>query len=228
MKFRLIKGIKERVLFLKQEFIAKMRKRLLGQYASGVIYETGNGIMSAPLEDLVIGKSLGFYGNWDANVIEELMEIIHENDVIYILGTHIGTLLIPISNKCKRIVGYEANPDTLRYVNWNIQANGVQNASVFHYAIGDTTKKIKFLKSRINTGGSKIKPIKNNFLYSYDNPETVEVDMISLDNHIQLKKLPSPTCLILDIEGAEYFALKGMQKALVGVRFLYIEFVPHP
>lgn len=63
-----------------------MRKRLLGQYASGVIYETGNGIMSAPLEDLVIGKSLGFYGNWDANVIEELMEIIHENDVIYILG----------------------------------------------------------------------------------------------------------------------------------------------
>ena len=51
--------------------------------------------------------------------------------------------------------------------------------------------------------------------------------MIVLDEHIKQQNLPEPTGFIMDIEGAEYFALQGMQDSLKKVKFLYVEYVPH-
>jgi hypothetical protein len=81
--------------------------------------------------------------------------------------------------------------------------------------------------NKINSGGSKIKPIKDSFIYNYDKPKTIEVDMLRLDEHIESENLPNPDCIIIDIEGAEYIALKGMQNALKNTNLLYIEYVPH-
>lgn len=219
--------MKERFKFLIFKVLVKIRKIILGNHSVGVIYETKNGIIASPIEDMTIGRHLGFTGNWDISEIDQLLLLINAEDNIYFLGTHIGTLLIPLSKKCKWVVGYEANPDIFRYLNLNICINEIKNISLFNYAVGDIKKKIKFYKNKINTGGSKIKPIKDSFLYNYDNPELVEIDMISLDDHIASEKLPLPNCIIVDIEGAEYFALKGMQKTLEKIRLLYIEYVPH-
>jgi FkbM family methyltransferase len=105
--------------------------------------------------------------------------------------------------------------------------NDLDNASVFNYAVGDAEKKISFYKNTLNSGGSKIKPITDSYLYSHDNPDTIEVDMIRLDTHIKKESLPKPDHIIIDIEGAEYFALQGMQDILKDVKMLYIEYVPH-
>ncbi len=51
--------------------------------------------------------------------------------------------------------------------------------------------------------------------------------MITLDEHIEDQKLPIPQGLIMDIEGAGYFPLLGMQKTLKSVNFLYMEYVHH-
>ncbi|MCJ7758835.1 MAG: FkbM family methyltransferase, partial [Gillisia sp.] len=47
------------------------------------------------------------------------------------------------------------------------------------------------------------------------------------DQHIIENKLPAPDCVLMDIEGAEYLALQGMQETLKSIRFLYMEYVPH-
>lgn len=211
----------------KRQFKIKLRKKILGDHAKGVIYDTENGMILAPIDDYTIGRYLGFKGGWNVSEIKELLAYINEDDTVYVLGTHIGTLLIPIGKKCKRIIGYEANPDTYGYVSKNVLINDLDNASVFNYAVGDTEKKISFLKNTLNSGGSKIKPIKDSYLYSHDNPDTIEVDMIRLDTHIKQEKLPKPDHIIIDIEGAEYFALQGMQDILSDVKMLYIEYVPH-
>lgn len=211
----------------KRQFKIKLRKKILGSHAKGVIYDTENGMILAPIDDYTIGRYLGFKGGWNVSEIKELLGYINENDTVYILGTHIGTLLIPIGKKCKRIIGYEANPDTYGYVSKNVLINDLDNASVFNYAVGDTEKKISFYKNTLNSGGSKIKPIKDSYLYSHDNPDTIEVDMIRLDTHIKQENLPKPDHIIIDIEGAEYFALQGMQDILKDVKMLYIEYVPH-
>ncbi len=211
----------------KRQLKIKLRKKVLGHHAKGVIYDTENGMILAPIDDYTIGRYLGFKGGWNISEIKELLTYIKEDDTVYVLGTHIGTLLVPIAKKCKAIVGYEANPDTFGYVSKNVLINDLDNATLFNYAVGDAEKKISFYKNTLNSGGSKIKPKKDSYLYSHDNPDEIQVDMVRLDEHIKKESLPSPDCIIVDIEGAEYYALQGMQDILKDAKMLYIEYVPH-
>ncbi len=218
--------LKKLKYFLKNQKLNR-RKKTFGPFAKGIIYETENGIISMSHEDMVIGKHLGFKGSWNLPEIEILKENLKREDTLYIIGTHVGTLLIPLSKNCKCIIGYEANPNTFWFLNQNIQMNNLKNTTTFNFAIGNEKRKTSFYKSKINTGGSKIKPVHNDLMYNFDNPEEVEVDMVSLDKHLSEKNLPTPDGIIMDIEGAEYAALQGMQKTLENVRFLYMEYVPH-
>ncbi len=204
-----------------------MRKRVLGPHAHGVIYRTANGILAAPLEDVAVGKALGFKGGYDTREIGELLKLISKDDVVFVVGTHIGSLLVPIAGCCKQVVGYEANPDTFSFVKLNTHLNNAGNVTLYNLAAGDTSRVIEFYQNRSNSGGSKIKPKKNHYWYTYDSPKTIQVPMVSLDDHIRNEKLEQPSGIIMDIEGAEYLACKGAQQALAGARYLYIEYVPH-
>lgn len=216
-----------RFSFLKLRIFADLRKRILGKYAQGVIYNTANGLLAAPIDDVSVGKSLGFKGAYDTPEISTLQDLLTKDDVVYVIGTHIGALLIPLAKKSKEIIGYEANPETFEYLKTNVHLNTLTNTRLFNLAVGDTSCKIEFYQNRMNSGGSKMKPRKDSYLYNYDSPKTIEVSMISLDNHIELENLPEPQGIIMDIEGAEFFALKGMQESLKKSRFLYIEYIPH-
>tara|TARA_B110000211_G_scaffold203420_1_gene236188 strand:- start:1064 stop:1909 length:846 start_codon:yes stop_codon:yes gene_type:complete len=206
---------------------SKKRKKIFGPNAKGIIYDSKNGYMALPISDITIGKNLGFKGHWNFNEIQKLLQQTTKDDVIYFIGTHVGTLLVPIAKKVKTVVGFEANEDTFWFIKANLCLNKISNATIFNKAVGDGAKKVTFYKNTVNTGGSKIKPIKDSILYNYDNPKQVEVDMVALDPFIAEQSLTTPSGIIMDIEGAEYFALKGMQATLAKVRFLYVEFVPH-
>lgn len=216
-----------RISFLKLRIFAAIRKRVLGKYAHGVIYNTANGLLAAPLDDVSVGKSLGFKGAYDTPEISTLQSLLSKDDVVYVIGTHIGALLIPVAATCREVIGYEANPETFEYLKTNVHLNSLTNTRLFNLAVGDSSRKIEFYQNRMNSGGSKIKPQKDSYLYNYDSPNTIEVNMISLDQHIESEKLPVPKGIIMDIEGAEFFALKGMQETLRKCNFLYIEYVPH-
>ena len=206
---------------------SKKRKKIFGPNAKGIIYDSKNGYMALPISDITIGKNLGFKGHWNFSEIQKLLQQTTQDDVIYFIGTHVGTLLVPIAKKAKTVVGFEANEDTFWFIKANLCLNKISNATIFNKAVGDGAKKVTFYKNTVNTGGSKIKPIKDSILYNYDNPKQVEVDMVALDPFIAEQSLTPPSGIIMDIEGAEYFALKGMQATLAKVRFLYVEFVPH-
>jgi FkbM family methyltransferase len=206
---------------------SKKRKKIFGPNAKGIIYDSKNGYMALPISDITIGKNLGFKGHWNFSDIQKLLQQTTQDDVIYFIGTHVGTLLVPIAKKVKTVVGFEANEDTFWFIKANLCLNKISNATIFNKAVGDGAKKVTFYKNTVNTGGSKIKPIKDSILYNYDNPKQVEIDMVALDPFIAEQSLTPPSGIIMDIEGAEYFALKGMQATLAKVRFLYVEFVPH-
>ncbi len=209
------------------KFKSYLRKRLFGHYAMGVIYNTKNGNIIAPIDDLMVGKKLGFYGEYDISEVNTIKEFIAPENTIYVVGTHWGTLLLPLSKYCDEIIGYEANPSTFYFLENNVLINKINNATIFNKAVGDLSRKVSFYMSKINSGGSKIVPKKDRYMYRYDNPETVEVDMISLDEHILENKLPKANGIIMDIEGAEFYALQGMTNTLKHSNFLYIEYVPH-
>ncbi len=204
-----------------------LRRKLLGKYAIGVIYETKNGKILAPIDDLSVGKKLGHKGEYDMTEVNTIKNFIHPSDTLYVIGVHWGTLLIPLSKYCKNVIGYEANPKTFYFLETNVLINNIENVKLFNLAAGDSSRKVKFYTSTINSGGSKIKPEIDKLMYTFDNPDEIEVDMVSIDNHIDDINLPEAHGIIMDIEGAEFYALKGMPKTLKSSKFLYIEYVPH-
>ncbi len=206
---------------------SSLRNKLLGKYAIGVIYETKNGKIAAPINDLMVGKKLGHKGEYDMSEVNTIKGFIEPTDTIYVVGVHWGTLLIPLSKHCENIVGYEANPRTFSFLETNLLLNKIENVSLFNNAAGDSSRTVKFYTSTINSGGSKIKPKVDKYMYKYDNPDTIEVDMIAIDEHILANKLDAAQGIIMDIEGAEYYALQGMTNTLKSSKFLYIEYVPH-
>ena len=61
-------------------------------------------------------------------------------------------------------------------------------------------------------------------MYTYDNPEVIDVEAHSLDNYLSNNKFD---LVLIDIEGSEYFAMQGMTDILSQTKTLIVEFLPH-
>jgi FkbM family methyltransferase len=105
--------------------------------------------------------------------------------------------------------------------------NKLDNIQIHNYAIYCGEGKLSFYQNTANSGGSKVRPVKDHFWYNYDTPEVVEVDAKVLDDLVNSKGYDYPNIIIMDIEGSEFAALKGACNCLHHAQYLYIEFVPH-
>ncbi len=216
-----------RILNIKSSLIGQLFKHIYGVHSRGVIFDTCNGILSSAPDDIYMNNLLGNRGMYDLDKIQMLEKLVDERSTIYFLGTHIGTLLIPMSQKVKRVIGFEANPITYNFLKHNIALNKCMNASVYNLGVYDKSTYLSFYQNKANSGGSKVKPIQDNFIYNYDNPEQILIQTIRLDDFIKSQNLPFPDLIVVDIEGSEYAALKAAPECLSSCKYLYIEFVPH-
>ena len=135
--------------------------------------------------------------------------------------------MVPIANAVRKVVTFEANPQTYGFLSWNISLNLLKNVEFYNYAIYDKETELSFYQSRVNTGGSKIKPVSDHFWYNYDKPTEVKVKTRLLDEFTGSCENNYPDMIVMDIEGAEYAALKGAPECLEHARYLYIEIMPH-
>lgn len=202
---------------------SKLKRMALGPHSIGVLNDTQNGLLIASAYDTTVGRKLAFDGKYDVEALDSLRTLVTPDSSVCFIGCHVGSLLVPIARIAKSVVGYEANPATFRLLEMNVKINNLRNIRLFNRAVGDKAGKIEFVASRLNPGGSKIKPKKDRFIYRYDHPDHIVVEMVSLDEHCAEQF----DVIVMDIEGAEFMALKGMPNALRRCRHLKLEFVPH-
>ena len=88
----------------------RLRKKL-GQNIKAIITESENGLFAVDPEDLEVGQKLRS-GGFGIDEVERLKTFINKNSKVLIVGTHIGSLAIPLSKHCKEITAIEANPNT--------------------------------------------------------------------------------------------------------------------
>jgi FkbM family methyltransferase len=142
------------------------------------------------------------------------------------MGAHIGTICIPISKFVKEVVAFEANPKTYELFKTNLILNGCTNVSSHNLAVSDHYGTIDFLMSKHNSGGSKRFPKIEDEIYFYDSPERIKVPCVPIDDFLHGRTFD---VIFMDIEGSEYFAMKGMEKMLSNDATLTVitEFIPH-
>jgi FkbM family methyltransferase len=216
--------ISKRLNFLRRTREGAALRDALGPRAMGVIYDTEFGPMACAVGDRVIARTLGAKGVWDKKAVQHLCSLVDKNSTVLVIGAHIGTLLIPLSRHSKDVVAYEANANTFALLNLNLRMNRADNVVTYNLAAGDAHRWVQFLQNWVNTGGSKISPKTASYAFTYDGPSTVDVEMVSLDEHLGGQTFD---LIILDIEGAEVLALRGMQGILSRAKHLHMEYLPH-
>lgn len=205
-------------------FHARRLKEKLGANTFGLIVRSENGFFAVDPEDNGVGKQLRLHGSYGLLEIEQLKPFIRPESRVLIVGAHIGALAIPLAKLCKELVGIEANPKTFEFLSKNVLLNSSTNCQLHNIAASDKKEQINFLLSRVNSGGSKRSPLIKDFMYYYDKPEEISVTAHSLDQFLADKDFD---VILMDIEGSEYFALRGMKEILSNAKVLVVEFLPH-
>ena len=200
----------------------RLRKKL-GQNIKAVITKSENGLFAVDPEDLEVGQKLRS-GGFGIDEVKRLKSFINKDSKVLIVGTHIGALAIPLSKHCKEITAIEANPNTFELLEINLHLNHAKNITPHNIFANDSHEKVEFLLNTVNSGGSKRKPKKSSFLYDFDNPEIIELESHKLDDYLPEHDYD---LVLLDIEGSEYFAMKGMENILANCTTLVVEFLPH-
>lgn len=196
----------------------------MGRNTYAVLCTTSQGLFAVAPDDIVVGRKLASSGSYGANELDLLLSVVKNTSNVCVVGAHIGAFLVPIGKIAAHVHGIEANPVTFQLLETNVILNELANVTLWNVAAFDKVGKIEFLLNTANSGGSKIVPKKWSLLYAADGPRKVEVDTIVLDEVVGefIYDL-----VVMDIEGSEVFALKGMQKILRNTNALFIEFLPH-
>ena len=220
----MLRSLYWRVNFFFKNLKSKRMKRRFSEKDSTLTLETKNGTFVVDAADLEVGGKLRKKGEYGIEEINRIYNYITDKSSVLIVGAHIGSLAIPIAKKCSRLVAIEANPRNFNLLQKNIELNKITNLTAYNIAASEKSETIKFQMNTVNSGGSKRVPVNNHYMYTYDNPEVIDVEAHSLDNYLSDTSFD---LVLIDIEGSEYFAMRGMKEILTNTKTLIVEFLPH-
>jgi FkbM family methyltransferase len=135
-----------------------------------------------------------------------------------------------------RVFAFEPIPFTHDVAAMLVKSFRLKNVSLFQKGVGQKTETLRFSVPKMEYGsisagqahvaGRNNDMIKGSAYYVSDKNEEFDCEVVDIDSFL-LPKLKKLTFVKIDIEGAEYFALKGMEKTLKQFKpVILIEIVP--
>lgn len=204
-------------------FLASARRFAVGPYGAAVLAKTRNGALLVPPGDMFVGRRLCFKGEYDAELLDFFLGKCSSGSRILIVGAHVGALAVPVAGRVGSVAAVEANPSIFELLRMNVALNGLANVELHNFAAGDRNGEANFLASRLNTGGSGLVVGEAgawDWAYSHEKPSTLTVSMRRLDDVFADDQFDF---LVMDVEGGEAVALRGMPGLLSRCRGLLIE-----
>jgi FkbM family methyltransferase len=203
---------------------ARLSRKIVGPYVRALVVTSGDLQYAVDPEDFGVGWRLRKDGHYGLDEVESFKPYINPQSTVLVVGSHIGTLALPLSRVCREVVAIEANPQTFGLLITNIQLNGITNCRALNIAASNREEDLQFLLNRVNSGGSKRMPVHADYRYTFDKPAQVTVKAHALDTFLAQDRFDF---IFMDIEGSEYFALAGMPRLLGACKTLVVEFIPH-
>jgi FkbM family methyltransferase len=190
----------------------------------GEVYETDQGLFCVRPEDQFVAKELISTGSYSAGELALLALFVNEKSNVLMLGGHIGAIAVPLSRRIAELTVFEANPETYKLLKLNLRLNNCANVRHFNMAANDVHGELQFVMNTVNSGGSKRMPREKHQDFFHDDPEIRTVPACRLDDQLAGQSFD---LIFMDIEGSEYFAMKGMPRLIERTRVLVTEFLPH-
>jgi FkbM family methyltransferase len=141
-----------------------------------------------------------------------LSSLLRQGDVFYDLGANVGfyaLIAARIVGPSGHVYAFEPSPEPAARIRRGAALNGFRNITVFEVAVSDENTKALFSNS--GSVGAKM-------LEEQEAREGFEVEVRTIDVVTAEHKLRRPTVVMLDVEGAEIRALRGMASTLQAFR----------
>jgi FkbM family methyltransferase len=178
-----------------------------GQYSLTLSNQTVK--FSAPTRAMVKRNQSRFKS--ENRVLENFINEISEDDVVYDIGANTGLYTIFGAKACPngRVISFEPYPPNLDILKKDIARNNLLNVNVLEIALSDSVGSIKFSQPDVDDIGYGSSSIETR-----ESKSTIEVPTTTGDHLISEGKIPSPNVVKIDVEGSEPLVLKGLEKSL--------------
>ena len=180
-------------------------------WAQGFLFEVTNSIEEWRVRSL----------DDEEEFLSLLLKELKDDDIFFDIGACVGLFAIHASKKCEKVFAFEPDLSFRQRIRRNIKINGMRNIVVVPWAVCDVNEEVN-----LYTGGIKGR---SPSIRDFGQGQSVSIEAHSLDEIIHAGKLPFPSVIKMDIEGAEILALRGMEKVLLSnhrPRAIFIE--THP
>ena len=193
---------------------------VISPIVSGIKYNIYN------KKDIIQKVLLNGY-QWNEEIINIIKLYSLEKKLSHFLnvGSHIGSVCLPISLCIDKVTAIEAYPYTYTHLCDNILLNNIKNVRTFNIAVGNSEEDIYFMSNekicpveninRIlnNTGGMHVftgNDIKNNVRSANLTDKKIKNKINKLDN----LEIDNFDIMLVDIEGFEYDFLLGAENKI--------------
>lgn len=173
------------------------------------------------------GNAIYYFGFYEANLTNFIINILNENDIFIDIGAHVGTyssLASTLVSPAGKVFAFEPTPRTYQTLTQNISS--YQYAHAENKALLDTEKKIEFID--YGPANSVFNTFKKRTGAGLEHlqAQKIEVQTSTLDLYLteknffnDLENIKSKTvCIKVDAEGAESLILKGADRTLKEIR----------
>jgi len=218
--FKIIKKIFEGKGLTKFSTVRKIKNYALDNFKTEFVYVQGNKIFLDEEDCLQLSVN---------EIIEPVEtklfnDIIKNGEVLVDVGANIGyftLLMAKLSGPSGKIFSFEPEDKNFEILEKNVKINNYQNIVLEKKGVSDHNGVNKFFLSSKNTGMHSLQKIR-------DDSKEVKIDVIKLDDYFSALDLVKKISLIkIDVEGAEFQVLNGMQTILKNENLkLLIEFIP--
>jgi len=130
------------------------------------------------------------------------------NDVVIDIGAHLGEYSLAVAKNAEIVIAVEANPDTFKILQKNIELNKITNIIPINKAIYDSTG---YQNLQIFGDKSGLSSMVMNY---EDKSDSIKVKTETLDRLVDNLKLEKVDWIKIDVEGAEYNVLKGAKQTI--------------
>jgi len=182
--------------------------------------ENGEAVCSGPTQlgsllyfpnDIRIGRSLQYYGEWGGSELEVLDQIIRPGDTVVDAGAYIGTHTVAfakLAGERGAVHAFEPLREAVELLSRNSIAHGLSNIIVYHQALGRAAGSVKVPALDLS------KPGDYSAYSAAPAADGTRVERVTLDS----LNLPSCRLLKIDVDGEESQILDGAQSFIARLR----------
>jgi FkbM family methyltransferase len=143
------------------------------------------------------------FNAFEPAITQNFLDIVREGGIVVDVGAWIGYYTILAARNAQKVVAVEADETNCQRIKRNVDLNSFSNVTILNVAVGDKSSQGVLIEGESSS---------THKVTCQGIGKAIKIE--SLDNIINKLQIDAVNLLILDIEGYEFFALKGLQRSL--------------